>query len=380
MITYYGTTISPNQIETQEGFLICRNVPIARTGEQKYLRRDIDPESNSNEEVTLIREEKEVFDPAAIASFEGKPVTNNHPNELLKADDVRFFERGHAQNVRRGEGEFSDYLVADLHIHDAELIEAVKNGKREISCGYNYVCEERDGKFYQTNLRGNHVAVVDKARAGETVAIMDSIQPAEETAERTTKMGKIGTLLKDLANAISGKTDEEIEKLTLEDEADVSEGGEVLTTEEQAEVTSEVMDAPDDRIDECMRKIDALTDLVSKLIPAEETTEETTETISDALESMGEESTVIEADAKDACKALDSATQAYILKSVNDAVNGITNPDEKQRVSDAIINAVRVAKDDVTDIVEAQGANPTVMKVEDIQKAYDAMNPHKKER
>ena len=380
MITYYGTTISPNQIETQEGFLICRNVPIARTGEQKYLRRDIDPESNSNEEVTLIREEKEVFDPAAIASFEGKPVTNNHPNELLKSDDVRFFERGHAQNVRRGEGEFSDYLVADLHIHDAELIEAVKNGKREISCGYNYVCEERDGKFYQTNIRGNHVAVVDKARAGETVAIMDSIQPAEETAERTTKMGKIGTLLKDLANAISGKSDEEIEKLTLEDEADVSEGGEVLTTEEQAEVTSEVMDAPDDRIDECMRKIDALTDLVSKLIPAEETTEETTETISDALESMGEESTVIEADAKDACKALDSATQAYILKSVNDAVNGITNPDEKQRVSDAIINAVRVAKDDVTDIVEAQGANPTVMKVEDIQKAYDAMNPHKKER
>ena len=380
MITYYGTTISPNQIETQEGFLICRNVPIARTGEQKYLRRDIDPESNSNEEVTLIREEKEVFDPAAIASFEGKPVTNNHPNELLKSDDVRFFERGHAQNVRRGEGEFSDYLVADLHIHDAELIEAVKNGKREISCGYNYVCEERDGKFYQTNIRGNHVAVVDKARAGETVAIMDSIQPAEETAERTNKMGKIGTLLKDLANAISGKTDEEIEKLTLEDEADVSEGGEVLTTEEQAEVTSEVMDAPDDRIDECMRKIDALTDLVSKLIPAEETTEETTETISDALESMGEESTVIEADAKDACKALDSATQAYILKSVNDAVNGITNPDEKQRVSDAIINAVRVAKDDVTDIVEAQGANPTVMKVEDIQKAYDAMNPHKKER
>lgn len=380
MITYYGTTISPNQIETQEGFLICRNVPIARTGEQKYLRRDIDPESNSNEEVTLIREEKEVFDPAAIASFEGKPVTNNHPNELLKSDDVRFFERGHAQNVRRGEGEFSDYLVADLHIHDAELIEAVKNGKREISCGYNYVCKERDGKFYQTNIRGNHVAVVDKARAGETVAIMDSIQPAEETAERTTKMGKIGTLLKDLANAISGKTDEEIEKLTLEDEADVSEGGEVLTTEEQAEVTSEVMDAPDDRIDECMKKIDALTDLVSKLIPAEETTEETTETITDALESMGEESTVIEADAKDACKALDSATQAYILKSVNDAVNGITNPDEKQRVSDAIINAVRVAKDDVTDIVEAQGANPTVMKVEDIQKAYDAMNPHKKER
>ena len=37
MISYYGYTISPNQIETGEGFLICRNVPIARTGDQEYL-------------------------------------------------------------------------------------------------------------------------------------------------------------------------------------------------------------------------------------------------------------------------------------------------------------------------------------------------------
>ena len=31
MLAYYGYTISPNQLETVEGFLICRNVPIART-------------------------------------------------------------------------------------------------------------------------------------------------------------------------------------------------------------------------------------------------------------------------------------------------------------------------------------------------------------
>ena len=36
MITYYGYTISPHQLETGEGFLICRNVPNARTGEQDY--------------------------------------------------------------------------------------------------------------------------------------------------------------------------------------------------------------------------------------------------------------------------------------------------------------------------------------------------------
>ena len=41
MLAYYGYTISPNQIETGEGFLICKNVPIARTGDQQYLGREI---------------------------------------------------------------------------------------------------------------------------------------------------------------------------------------------------------------------------------------------------------------------------------------------------------------------------------------------------
>ena len=41
-ISYYGYTISPNQLETGDGFLICRNVPIARTGKQEYLGTEVD--------------------------------------------------------------------------------------------------------------------------------------------------------------------------------------------------------------------------------------------------------------------------------------------------------------------------------------------------
>ena len=49
MISYYGYTISPNQIETGEGFLICRNVPIARTGDQEYLGSEIGMEGAGGE-------------------------------------------------------------------------------------------------------------------------------------------------------------------------------------------------------------------------------------------------------------------------------------------------------------------------------------------
>ena len=80
MLAYYGYAISPNQIETGEGFLICRNVPIARIGVQEYLGREIGLSGADAERlITVTRPPEEVFSDAAMASFEGKPVTNDHP-------------------------------------------------------------------------------------------------------------------------------------------------------------------------------------------------------------------------------------------------------------------------------------------------------------
>lgn len=97
MISYYGYTISPNQLETGEGFLICRNVPIARIGEQDYLGTEIG--LNRQDVVKVKRAEDEVFSAAALASFEGKPVTNDHPPVLLDPETVGQYERGHVQNA-----------------------------------------------------------------------------------------------------------------------------------------------------------------------------------------------------------------------------------------------------------------------------------------
>ncbi len=46
------------------------------------------------------RSPDEVFSEAALASFEGKPVTNDHPPGLIGPDDVKDYEMGHAQNIR----------------------------------------------------------------------------------------------------------------------------------------------------------------------------------------------------------------------------------------------------------------------------------------
>ena len=41
MLAYYGTQLSPHMDRTPEGYLICRDVPIARTGPQEYLAGEL---------------------------------------------------------------------------------------------------------------------------------------------------------------------------------------------------------------------------------------------------------------------------------------------------------------------------------------------------
>ena len=113
MRAYYGSRLSPNQTETPEGFLICLNVPIARTGTQTYLRSELGFEDDPTGLVDVIRTEEEVFSAATIASFEGKPATEDHPPVEVTPDNISAYDRGHVQNVHRGTGEEGDLLIAD---------------------------------------------------------------------------------------------------------------------------------------------------------------------------------------------------------------------------------------------------------------------------
>ena len=150
MITYYGSQISPNKVETSEGILICRNVPIARIGQQDYLARELQLDGDPNKLVSVMRYEDDVFDKATLASFEGKPVTDGHPAESVAPENFGRLAKGHVQNVRR-EG---DFIVADLHINDANLISDIQNGvKKEVSCGYLCNYEEDGDGYKQTHIR-----------------------------------------------------------------------------------------------------------------------------------------------------------------------------------------------------------------------------------
>lgn len=194
---YFGSRISDHILKTPEGFLICKDVPIARTGTQQYRGCEFGgPVADGIYNVQ--RPEAEVFDRAAVASFEGKPVCDEHPEEDVTPDNYGRYMKGVCRDVRRGDGDLSNCLVADLVIYDADLINKIEAGKREISCGYDCLWNPTsDSSYDQLEIRGNHVAVVDRGRAGHKVAIRDTA----DDKKGGTKMSKslIGRILRALA-------------------------------------------------------------------------------------------------------------------------------------------------------------------------------------
>ena len=254
---YYASRISDHIRKREpEGYLFCVDVPIARSGTQEYARDEIG--QDGDELVKLYRPEEEVFSKATMASFDGMPVTNDHPDgpDGVNVDNVNFLAKGHCQNVRRGTGKDRDLLIADLVITDQATIDDILNGKREISCGYTYELCEEDGKFYQRQIRGNHIAIVDKGRAGPRVCIKDSAPNNERRKSKMpkTKKNYVGVLSRMLAALTATDAEPEILEEAIDAIEDIT-GGEPAP---EVPVNPEEEAKDEDPIAQIMARLDKL--------------------------------------------------------------------------------------------------------------------------
>lgn len=170
------TDLSPRQALTAEGFLICRDVMVARCGTQLYHMSELpNGLDNGQEFVRVQRDPAEVFDPESVASFNGKPVIDDHTFEGVNPDNWNALALGYAANARRGTGSNDDALVADLIFTARQGINLVRNGKRAVSVGYDAeYTVGADGVARQHRIRANHIALVDAARCGPRCAIGDA--------------------------------------------------------------------------------------------------------------------------------------------------------------------------------------------------------------
>jgi uncharacterized protein len=147
---------------TKDGYLVAY-AKVARTGVQEYLGSEL---GSDKEIVRVMRPESEVFSKDSLSSFVGKPMTNEHPDDPVTAETWKRDAIGSIgeEVIRDG-----DYIRVPLIMMDAAAIEDYKAGKRELSMGYEADIEFVDHADYdaiQKNIRINHIALVDKGRAG----------------------------------------------------------------------------------------------------------------------------------------------------------------------------------------------------------------------
>lgn len=237
---------------TNDGYLVA-DVRTARTGIQVYCGSDVG--IMDKEVVRVYRPEAEVFKDTSMATFAHKPVTDNHPPELVDASNWKKYAVGKTGAEVARDGTF---IVIPMSVMDAATIDAIESGKRELSAGYTCDIDftsgtTPEGEIYdaiQRDIRINHIAVVDKGRAGPSCRIGDNqtkkettmkvvvdgitIDTTEQGAEAIAKLQKQvsdteGTLSKvklDHATAIAdkdkelGTKDAEIEKLKGEQISD----------------------------------------------------------------------------------------------------------------------------------------------------------------
>lgn len=154
---------------TPEGYLRCEGV-LTTTGVFRYMN----PDGTERHELRL---PEEVFQPDSMKSFHLVPITDDHPEcGWLDSTNAKQFACG-AVDMPAKHGDAA--MKAKLLVTDEALATKILNrDKVQISNGYFADLEMRSGEYngerfdaVQRNIRGNHVAIVDEARAGPEARI-----------------------------------------------------------------------------------------------------------------------------------------------------------------------------------------------------------------
>lgn len=219
---FFKTRLGNTRFQLADGSVLFKDVPIARTGEQVYGAEELpDLQPDSHGLITVRRTPEEVFSERTIASFEGMAVTIGHPKDFsgniifVTPENWRQLSNGHIQNVRRGAGDKSDLLLADVIAKTPEAIQAVENGDEEVSCGYDADYRQiSPGIAEQYAITGNHLAFVPNGRAGSRCALGDAMPSTTKNwfnrllkARKTNDAAEMANLIDNPPDDVTGDND-----------------------------------------------------------------------------------------------------------------------------------------------------------------------------
>lgn len=160
-------------VKTDEGYLRGEAI-VTRCGVFKYL----------NQDGTIRREARlpeHAFKKESLDSLKMIPVTNNHPTVLVDATNAKELSIGTTGETINIDGE-NILTTVTINVQDA-INEIENNNKVELSLGYTLDLIEQKGVYngqeydcIQTNIKYNHLAVVERGRAGVSRLNFDSFE------------------------------------------------------------------------------------------------------------------------------------------------------------------------------------------------------------
>lgn len=225
---------------TPEGYLIDNPI-LTRVGIFEYHN----PDGTIRRELRL---PEEVFAAESLASYKGKPVILTHEAGLVDVDNV---QQEHIGTILSEGIQDGDNVRAQIVIHDAESLDY---GLRELSLGYTQTPDETPGVWngqpydaIQRNIQINHLALVEKARAGEQARL--NIDGEEQGGNQMSKARKDGLTPEEIARLVEEYKQRQAQRMQnsnpTTDEGTNPE--EQTTDEDEADPVKEVKDRRDRR-------------------------------------------------------------------------------------------------------------------------------------
>lgn len=158
----------------ENGFLLVKGCPISSFGIFDYSAGQLGLPGDPNRIVKVYRPESAVSDPEAIKSFMNVPLINDH--EMLsgfKGDKGATAPEDYGVSGVLTSNVYyaAPWMRGDLKVFSREMQQLLQSGKKDLSLGYSCDFELTPGIFegqayevVQTNMRGNHIALVDEGR------------------------------------------------------------------------------------------------------------------------------------------------------------------------------------------------------------------------
>lgn len=195
------------------GWLEVKGNPISKAGVFQYPGFQIKGAPDPDAIYNVYRPEEELSRPETIESFKLVPFINEHA--MLGKGFTNAEDKGIEGVI--GEDVYFDapYLRGNIKIFAQRTQDSIDAGKIELSPGYLckfvpqkgvYNGEQYD--YIQTEIRGNHLALVDNGRSGRDVSVMDSV--AMDSMTITIDSGDLKMAEESVATAGEGMSLEQV--------------------------------------------------------------------------------------------------------------------------------------------------------------------------